>query len=93
MSFLRKLFGLSGGTQDGNEGEAVEFEGYMIRPAPMAEGGQFRLCAMISREVNGEAREHRMIRADMFGSRDEASEASVRKAKQMIKEQGERLFS
>ena len=33
-----------------------------------------------------------MIRADMFGSRDEASEAAIRKARQMIKEQGERLF-
>jgi hypothetical protein len=94
MSFLRKLFGLQGGSADhAGGGEAIEHEGFTIRPAPIAEGGQFRLCAIISRQVNGETREHRMIRADMFGSRDEASEAAVRKAKQMIKEQGERLFN
>jgi hypothetical protein len=91
MSFLRKLFGLQGSAEAG-EGEAIEHEGYMIRPAPMAEGGQFRLCAVITREVDGQTREHRMIRADMFGSRDEASEAAIRKAKQVIKEQGERIF-
>lgn len=93
MSFLRKLFGLQGGGgETSGAGEAIEHEGFMIRPAPIAEGGQFRLCAIISRDVNGEPREHRMIRADMFGSRDEASEAAIRKAKQVIKEQGERLF-
>jgi hypothetical protein len=48
MSFLRKLFGLQGSAEAG-EGEAIEHEGYMIRPAPMAEGGQFRLCAVIAR--------------------------------------------
>jgi hypothetical protein len=92
MSFLRKLFGLQGGSDNPGTGEAIEHEGFTIRAAPIAEGGQFRLCAIISREVNGELKEHRMIRADMFGSRDEASEAAIRKARQMIKEQGERLF-
>jgi hypothetical protein len=92
MSFLRKLFGLQGGGDASSAADPVEHEGYMIRPAPMAEGGQFRLCAIITREVNGETKEHRMIRADMFGSRDEASEAAIRKARQVIKEQGERLF-
>ena len=33
-----------------------------------------------------------MIRADIFTSADEAAEASIRKAKQMIGEQGERIF-
>ena len=93
MSFLRKLFGLQGGSGEGSvAGEPIEHEGFTIRPAPIAEGGQFRLCAIISRDVKGEPKEHRMIRADMFGSRDEASEAAIRKAKQVIKEQGERLF-
>ncbi len=91
MSFLRKLFGLSGETAS-PEAETIEHEGFNIRPAPIAEGGQFRLCAVISREIDGAVKEHRMVRADMFASRDEAAEASVRKAKLVIKEQGERMF-
>jgi hypothetical protein len=94
MSFLRKLFGLSGGSPETDQGgEAVEHEGYLIRPAPIAEGGQFRLCAVISRDIGGETREHRMVRADLFASREEAAEAAVRKAKLVIKEQGERMFA
>ncbi len=91
MSFLRKLFGLGGETES-PQAQAVEHEGYNIRPAPIAEGSQFRLCAVISREIGGEMKEHRLVRADMFASRDEAAEASVRKAKLVIKEQGDRMF-
>ncbi len=91
MSFLRKLFGLSGETASPQE-QSIEHEGFVIRPAPIAEGGQFRLCAVISREFDGAVKEHRLVRADMFASRDEAAEASVRKAKLVIKEQGDRMF-
>jgi hypothetical protein len=90
MSFLKKLFG-------GKTGEAVAaasemHEGYVITPAPISEGGQFRLCADIRKEVGGEMKTHRLIRADMFATADQAIEASVTKAKQVIKEQGERMF-
>ncbi|GAG91830.1 unnamed protein product [marine sediment metagenome] len=71
---------------------SIEHEGYVITSMPMAEGGQFRLCAEITREIDGEMKTHRMIRADIFPNRDEAIEASYRKAKQMIKEQGDRFF-
>lgn len=93
MSWLRRLFGFSEAVPGGPVAdEAIEHEGFIIRPTPIAEAGQFRLCAMINREIGGIAREHKLIRADVFGSRDEAAEAAIRKAKQMIKEQGERLF-
>ena len=71
---------------------AVEHEGYCIEPQPMPEGGQYRLCAVITREVGGETRQHRLIRADLFPDADTAAETSVRKAKQMIAEQGDRIF-
>ena len=93
MSFLRKFFRL-GGSQASSAPviEAIEHEGFMIVPVPVAENGQFRLCAMISKQVDGEARQHKLIRADMFSSSDEAAEAAIGKAKQVIKEQGERIF-
>ncbi len=94
MSFLRKLFGI--GTDSSNQSSqqmaSVEHEGFQITPDPIAEGGQFRLAATVSRDIDGVRKQHRLIRADMFSSREEASEAAIRKAKQLIKEQGEKLF-
>ena len=94
MSLLKRLFGGGGnGADGGNEAaEEVEHEGYLIQPAPIKEGGQFRLSAVISKEVDGERKEHRLIRADVFSSADEAAKAAVRKAEIVIKEQGDRMF-
>ena len=93
MSFLRRLFG--GGpdaTATATTAEAVEYKGFAIEAAPMPEGGQYRLAANVSKEIDGERRTHRLIRADVFPTQEQASEFAVRKAKQMIDEQGERLF-
>jgi len=94
MSFLKKLFG-GGGSAGSGEPKPVEeltYEGFHIATMPMDEGGQFRVCAMITKEVDGETKTHKLIRADMSGSQKEASDISMRKAKQMIDEQGERFL-
>ena len=44
-------------------------------------------------EIDGEVKEHRFIRADRFASKDDAVDTSLRKARQIIDEQGERSFS
>lgn len=97
MSFFKKLFG--GGNDSGDaapgaagNGASVEHEGFTITPTPMKEGGQFRLAGTIAMEIDGEVKTHKLIRADLFTSADECSEASIRKAKQVIKEQGTGLF-
>ena len=72
--------------------EEVEYNGFLIRTMPMSEGGQFRVCAMISKEIDGEACEHKLVRADVTSSKDEASDISIRKARQMIDERGDRVF-
>jgi len=95
MSFLKKLFG-GGGSSDAGAAtpvEETEYEGFAIAATPMKEGGQFRLCATVSKEISGERKEHTLIRADLFTSKDEAAKFAIRKAKQMIDEQGERLFN
>ena len=93
MSLLKKLFG-GGGSSVGvpANAEPVSYEGYSILPSPMEEGGQFRVCALIRKEVDGEMREHKLIRADICSSAQEASDMSLRKAQQMIDERGERVF-
>ncbi len=96
MSFLKKLFGGGGGSGEPGGGAKpvaeVTHDGFQIATTPIEEGGQFRVAAMISKEVGGEVKSHRLIRADMCGSAEEASDIALRKAKMMIDEQGERIL-
>lgn len=99
MSFFKKLFGLGGQEQAGASGawepagEATEHEGYTIIAKPIKEGGQYRIAGTISKDVAGEVKEHDFIRADLFSSKEDAAQFTIVKAKQVIREQGERMFS
>jgi len=93
MSILSKLFGSSGGAAAKPAAEPVIYEDFRITPQPIAEGGQHRIAAIIEKGEGDATRSHKLVRADTFGDRQAAMDASVAKAKQMIDEQGERLFS
>lgn len=93
MSFLKKLFG--GGDKASSTTKPVEeltYQGFQIATTPMDEGGQFRVCALISKEIDGELKTHKLIRADMCSTAQEASNIAIRKAQQMIDEQGTRIL-
>ena len=93
MSFLKKLFG--GGDKSPDSAgpvEESEYKGFQIVTTPINEGGQFRVCAMISKDVDGEMKTHKLIRADMCSTKEEASTIAMRKSQQMIDEQGERVL-
>jgi len=96
MSFFKKLFGLgsndNSASGDDKPLETVIYEGFEIRSLAMKDGGQYRVCADLRKEISGEVKTHKLIRADMCATPEEASEIAMRKAKQMIKEQGNRLF-
>ena len=70
----------------------IEYNGYRIRPAPYASKGQYQTSGIIEKEVGGELKEHRFVRAETHPSRDQAVEFSIAKAKQIIDEQGDRIF-
>ncbi|HET9903188.1 MAG TPA: HlyU family transcriptional regulator [Xanthobacteraceae bacterium] len=95
MSILKKLFGI-GTTKSGPgaavEGAPVEYRGFTIRPAPYLEGGQYQTAGTITKAIGGIVKEHRFIRADRYPSLDVATEFSLTKARQIIDEQGERIF-
>ena len=95
MSFWKKLFGGGGGSAAKEEpaGEPVEHKGFSILATPFTEGGQFQTCGVISKEIDGEVKEHRFIRADRFSSKEDAVDVTLRKARQIIDEQGERIFN
>ena len=94
MSFLRKLLGLSAAPGKPAEavGKSIEHNGFTIRAAPYMEGGQYQLCGVISKEIGGEMKEHRFIRADRAASLDDITEMALAKGRQMVDQQGERIF-
>jgi hypothetical protein len=94
MSFWKKLFGSS--SSDGSTPpKAVRKEqhnGYAIEAVPYAEAGQFQVAGVISKEINGDMKRHRFVRADRFPTVEEAADFSVMKARQIIDQQGDRIF-
>ena len=97
-SFLSRLFGgLTGKPAEGEEtpkrGEAVDYEGFKIRPAPEKADSQWRLAGVIVKPGDDGDLERVFIRADLFTSREEAETFAIRKGQQIIDEQGDRLFA
>lgn len=91
MSILKRLFG-GGGDGAAPTADAQTYKDFTIFPEPISEGGQYRISARIEKEVDGDLKVHKLIRADTLGDHGAAAEASLGKARQMIDEQGERLF-
>lgn len=91
MPFWSRLFGAKQPAEPA-PGGAEEHKGFRITPKPIREGGSFRVAARIEKEVAGVSRVHELVRADTVASPDEARALSVAKARQVIDEQGERLF-
>ncbi len=88
MSLFSKLFG--GGAA--SEPELVSYKGFDIFPDLIAEGGKYRLSARIEKTIDGDRKTHIVIRADVYESREQAESFSVKKAKQVIDEQGDAIF-
>ena len=93
MSFLKKLFGGGDSAPKAPKAHAeATHEGFQILATPISEGGQFRVSALIRKEIDGETKEHTLIRADMCSTADDASDIALRKARQMIDERGTGVF-
>lgn len=96
MSWLSRLFG--GGSASSSPAAPVptaevEHNGFTVRAEPYkSEGGQFQTAGTVLKEVDGEMREHRFVRADRFGSLEDATAISLQKGRQLVDEQGNRLF-
>ena len=91
MSFLKKLFG-GDAAKEATPAKSLEHKGFTITATPYKDGGQYQTCGVVSKEVNGQRREHKFIRADRFASLDEAAEFSLGKGRQIVDQQSERLF-
>ncbi|ADZ69640.1 Transcriptional activator HlyU [Polymorphum gilvum SL003B-26A1] len=93
---MGKIFGslFKGDTKGDREPETVEVEynGYRIVAAPRQANGQWQVAGRIVLETEGTLRQHEFVRADHLSSREDAADFTVRKAKLMIDQQGERIF-
>lgn len=93
MGLFSKIFG-GGGSKSAaaREAEAVEYKGFHIQPAAQPQNGQWLTAGVIRKEVGGEMKEHRFVRADTHASPDSANDFALVKGRQIIDEQGERIF-
>jgi hypothetical protein len=92
MSFFKKLFGGGASRPDAAPAASAEHNGFMLHATPYQENGQWQMCGVIEKDIEGEARSHRFIRADKFGSKDEAVEFTLSKARQIVDQTGVALF-
>ena len=97
MSFLKSLFGLGGGKEQGSAAPAsaakeAEHKGFIIRATPYKDGGQYQTAGTITKEIGGETKEYKFVRADRFSTIEEAADLSLSKGRQIIDEQGEKMF-
>jgi len=93
MSFWKSLFG-GGATESAEKAsEPVEYNGFTIRAAPYKAEGQYQTAGTITKDVGGVMKEHKFVRADRHAAYDDAVEFSLSKARQIVDQSGDRMFS
>ncbi|SIQ11647.1 hypothetical protein SAMN05880582_101797 [Rhizobium sp. RU20A] len=93
-SFFSKLFG--GGKDSAPAATTEQVQTHAdctIRARPMREGAQYRIAGAIEKTIDGVVLTRTFIRADVFASEQDVLEATFRKARQIIDQNGPHLFS
>ncbi len=91
LSWWSKLFG-GGAPASPPAGLEEDYRGYTIRSRTLPVGREYQVAGSIEKEIGGEMKRHDFVRADRMPSLDEAAQFSLRKGRQIIDEQGDRLF-
>lgn len=87
------MLGLGGGSSGSSKTvREADHNGYKIEAQPYPEAGQYQVAGVISKTLNGEVKQHRFVRADRFGSIEDAAEVALMKGRQMIDQQGDGMF-
>ncbi len=88
FSSLRSMFSTDTTPAAPSQMAGEEYRGYMITPAPLQDGSQFRVNGSIEKDQQS----HQFIRADVLASKEECAAEMTRKAKIMIDQIGEDIF-
>jgi hypothetical protein len=87
-----RFTGGSTSRQEEPAADAVEYKGFRIRPAPYSARGGYQTAGVIEKDFEAGMKEHRFVRAETHPSKDEAAAFAIAKGKQIIDEQGDRVF-
>lgn len=90
IKILQQIFG--GKPAEPKTSDSVYYNDFEIRPAPVKESNGWRVSGIVAKEIDGTSKEHEFVRADSCPDREAAVALTVRKARQLIDEQGERIF-
>ncbi len=95
MSFLSKLFG-GGDKKTVAAGDKVlgeeSHKGFLIKAIEMRNGTELQLAGIIEKDIDGELKTYRFVRADRMSSRDDLIALALSKGRQIIDEQGTGIF-
>jgi hypothetical protein len=92
MSFWKSLFGGGTPSDAAKPLTTAEHDGFTITAEPFAAEGQYQVAGTITKEIGGVVKSYRFVRADKCASADDAAEIALRKGRQIVAEQGERMF-
>jgi len=92
MSFLKSLFGRKEAPAPQGPLKSIDYNGYTIHATPYQEGGQYQLCGLVEKTIDGELRSHRFVRADRFPGVQEAIDFTLVKGQQLVDQQGDAIF-
>jgi hypothetical protein len=93
-SLLTRFFGSgTGGGPKAPSVEPTEYKGYRITPAPYPAKGQYQTAGLIQKDFESGRKEHRFVRAETHPTMEDAASFALAKGKQIIDEQGDRIFS
>ncbi|KQN69991.1 hypothetical protein DevBK_02750 [Devosia sp. BK] len=96
MSFWKKLFGGGGAdeaTPAGDKSLGEEsYKGHLIKAIEMRVGSEYQLAGTIEKEIGGEQKSYKFIRADRMGSKDDLIALALNKGRQIIDEQGDGIY-
>lgn len=98
MSFWKNLFGGGGGSpaKDAMAPAPVaeeSYKGFTVKALIMQVGGEYQLAGQIDKDVGGVLKTYKFIRADRMSSKEDVVSLSLAKGRQIVDEQGERMFT
>ena len=95
MSFWKNLFGGGSSSAEPAGDKALgeeSYKGFLIKAIEMRAGSELQLAGTIEKEIGGELKSYRFVRADRMTSRDDLIALALSKGRQIIDEQGEGIF-
>ena len=93
IKFLKGLFQRGASGSKPSTAAAVEHAGFRISPCPRHLAGGWSTEAVIRKVINDETKQHTFIRADTSPTKEAAIALIISKAKTLIDQQGEKIFS